>query len=82
MSLKEKLQQIKAASRGKLPPETAAVMAEATEQLKRDDYISHALGFGKVAPQFSLPDQQGAIYRSGELLSKGPLILTFYRGSW
>ena len=37
---------------------------------------------GERAPEFRLPDTSGKIVRSDDLLRSGPLVLTFYRGSW
>jgi len=82
MTLKETLQQMKSASRSKLTIEVAAVISGATEDLERSGIVSKALGPGKPAPAFVLTDAQGVRYNSQELLFKGPLILTFYRGSW
>jgi hypothetical protein len=82
MTLKETLQQIKSASRSKLPAETAAIMSRATEQLKDSGVAGRALGEGQPAPDFTLPDWQGKQYDSREILANGPLILSFYRGSW
>lgn len=82
MSLNETLQAMKKASRAKIPPETAAVMARVTEDLARAGIKEHALQTGDRAPDFELSDWQGQLYSSRELLQKGPLILAFYRGSW
>jgi hypothetical protein len=82
MTLNETLQQIKLASRSRIPAEAATTMARATEKLKGSGIIKMALGPGKPAPGFALPDWQGNVYKSTELLTKGPLILHFYRGSW
>ena len=82
MTLKDTLLQIKSASRAKLPAETAATMSRTTEQLKASGATGMALGAGRKAPDFSLPDWQGTQYDSREILAHGPLILSFYRGSW
>lgn len=82
MTLNETLQQIKSASRSKIPAEAAAVMTRATEQLRDSGIIKMALEPGKPAPEFELPDCLGNNYSSAKLLTKGPLILHFYRGSW
>lgn len=82
MSLNETLQQLKSASRAKLPPEVAAIMAQATTQLESSGIVRMALHPGEPAPEFELPDSLGNNYSSVELLAKGPLILNFYRGSW
>jgi peroxiredoxin len=41
-----------------------------------------ALGFGEVAPSFSLPDANGARVDLASLLANGPVVLIFYRGGW
>jgi peroxiredoxin len=37
---------------------------------------------GDKAPEFTLPDQTGTDVSSKELLHKGPLVVSFYRGLW
>ena len=34
------------------------------------------------APGFSLPDQRGQTVTSAQLLSRGPVMIVFYRGHW
>jgi hypothetical protein len=82
MTLNETLQQLKAASRSRVPAEAAAVMARSAEELKNSGLIGRALVPGNPAPVFDLQDWQGNSYNSTELLAKGPVILSFYRGSW
>jgi peroxiredoxin len=41
-----------------------------------------AIGLNQQAPDFELPDPQGKVISSLDLLAKGPLVVTFYRGSW
>ncbi|MDN2662486.1 peroxiredoxin-like family protein [Psychromonas sp. 14N.309.X.WAT.B.A12] len=43
---------------------------------------SNALKLGDKAPRFTLPNQQGKLTSLDDLLAKGPVIVTFYRGSW
>ena len=43
---------------------------------------SDALKLGQAAPHFELPNQQGKSTLLTELLAKGPVVVTFYRGSW
>jgi len=40
------------------------------------------LKVGSRAPDFSLPDAFGNATRLSDLLARGPVILTFYRGAW
>lgn len=37
---------------------------------------------GQKLPEFHLPDTAGRVVSSTEILSKSPLLLTFYRGGW
>jgi peroxiredoxin len=41
-----------------------------------------ALNVGKRAPEFLLPDVDGRLVSSRELLQRGPLVVSFMRGSW
>ena len=82
MTLNETLQQIKSASLSRIPAEAASAMTRAAEQLENSGIIKMALGPGKPAPEFELPDCFDNSYNSTALLANGPLILHFYRGSW
>ncbi|WP_041521873.1 peroxiredoxin-like family protein [Gilvimarinus agarilyticus] len=41
-----------------------------------------ALAVGQQAPRFNLPNQVGTRVELDALLREGPVVLTFYRGSW
>lgn len=41
-----------------------------------------ALKVGDKCPPFAMPSADGAIVTSAELLARGPLVLSFYRGAW
>ena len=83
MSLQHKLDAFKADfESNKAPPEVVAVMRKATADLIASGQAERSLKAGMKAPDFALPDAHGATVRSAELLKKGPLVLTFYRGVW
>ena len=42
----------------------------------------HAIKIGAKAPIFELPNPQGKTISLTSLLNKGPVVITFYRGSW
>jgi peroxiredoxin len=44
--------------------------------------IARMAAAGRRAPAFVLPDANGKPVSSAELLRKGPLVVTFYRGLW
>ncbi len=46
------------------------------------DSGANALQPGDHAPNFELPDGDGLLWRSEDLLRSGPLVIIFYRGRW
>ena len=82
MSLNETLQQMRAAALGRIPAEKAAIMTKTTADLVNSGITDKALSRGDRAPEFVLEDFMGQPHVSRELLTKGPLVLSFYRGSW
>jgi len=57
-------------------------MRRATEELIASGAAARALKAGDRAPEFALKDASGREIASRELLAKGPLVVTFYRGVW
>jgi peroxiredoxin len=87
MSLQAKLDAFKADfEAGKppynVPPPVIETMHRATAELIASDAASRAKKAGDIAPSFSLKDPDGNVVSSGELLKKGPLVVSFYRGVW
>jgi hypothetical protein len=41
-----------------------------------------ALKVGDLAPPFELANQHGVLVRSGDLLARGSLVITFFPGHW
>lgn len=82
MSLSEKLAATRAASAGRIPPERAAIMERATDDLRKSGILGRIVGVGRRAPAFELANHDGRRVASSDLLAGGPLILSFFRGSW
>lgn len=82
MSLAEKLKEKKAGFVSQVPAEVLEKMMRAGAELKDSGIAERALGVGAKAPTFNLENQDGTTVSSEELLGKGPMILTFYRGKW
>ena len=57
-------------------------MARATAELIESGQAQRAKKTGDAAPEFSLKDPEGNPVSSRELLAKGPLVVSFYRGVW
>ncbi|MBN8904557.1 MAG: AhpC/TSA family protein [Rhodospirillales bacterium] len=53
-----------------------------TAELIAAGHALHAKKAGDKAPEFGLKDSDGDVVSSSELLAKGPLVVSFYRGVW
>jgi hypothetical protein len=82
MSLREQLEELKKGTLSRLNPEDATVMATATEELVRSGIARGAKQVGDRAPDFALPNASGETIALSALLARGPVVLTFYRGTW
>jgi peroxiredoxin len=57
-------------------------MARATAELIESGQAQRARKAGDTAPLFTLNDPGGNLVSSRDLLAKGPLVVSFYRGFW
>jgi peroxiredoxin len=64
------------------PAQVHVVMKRATDELIASGQAGRTLKVGDKAPVFTLNDPEGNPVSSAELLSKGPLVVSFYRGVW
>jgi len=62
--------------------EVLDTMSRATAELSESGQAQRARKAGDVAPDFTLNDPEGKEVSSRDLLAKGPLVLSFYRGVW
>jgi peroxiredoxin len=65
-----------------VPAETQAIHAQAVAEFKQQHLAANILPMGAKAPAFELPDHDGKIVSSSDLLGKGRLVLCFIRGRW
>ena len=82
MSLQEKLNALKAKAAASRPPEIRAVLEQGVTELRGSGILERMLKAGARAPQFALPDQNEVTVRSADMLTRGPLVISFYRGHW
>lgn len=82
MGLQKKLNDFRARVESDLSREAVAMMHRATDEIRASGILEHVLKAGEKAPEFSLPNVDGDIVSSKELLEKGTLVLSFYRGVW
>jgi hypothetical protein len=61
--------------------EGKALRLRAIEEVRRSG-AAPGLVLGEQIPDFMLPDAYGQEVSSKELLARGPLVISFYRGEW
>jgi hypothetical protein len=82
MNLRETLRRYKAGVLSRVSAADAAIMEKATEDLIRSGIAERTKKIGDQAPDFTLPDAGGDMVRFADLLARGPVVVTFYRGAW
>ncbi len=82
MSLEQQLAAMREGAAKRIPADSLATMHRATEQLQQSGLAERALGVGDHMPVFALLNQDGSEVQSADLLTRGPLVLTFFRGIW
>lgn len=82
MNLQQEIEALKNQFYRDLPEQTKIVIQSVTKKLKQSDIIERCCKVGDKAPDFSLPNIRGERIQSSDILAKGPLVLTFYRGGW
>jgi peroxiredoxin len=87
MSLQAKLDAFKVDFEAGRPPygvlrSVIETMHRATAELVASGAASRAKKAGDIAPDFFLKDPEARAVSSADLLRRGPLVLSFYRGVW
>jgi peroxiredoxin len=70
------------ASAKKMPPEAIAAGKKGVEEVAASGVLKTALNVGGTMPSFTLGDARGKPVSGAALLTKGPLVVVFYRGAW
>ena len=82
VTLNQQLDSLTAKLRAMVPAERLLVVDRFAEELVKSGLADRALKAGDQAPGFELPDGDGMLWRSDDLLRNGPLVIVFYRGRW
>ncbi len=82
MTLKTQIDAFEVQKKANVTADILNLMDVTTEKLIAEQLSNHALKVGDKFPIFELPDSTGKQISSTELLAKGPLVLSFYRGGW
>jgi len=81
-TLREILTERRAKTVQYVPAETLAVHARVVAELRAQGLAAKSLAVGARMPEFSLPDHNGKVVSSADLLGHGRLIVCFFRGRW
>jgi len=82
MSLQDQIDGYKAGFVQKAPSNVQELMKLATQNLAATGIVDKAPKVADTLAPFSLPNQNGGIVKLADLLAKGPVVVTFYRGGW
>lgn len=66
----------------KLLPELESAYDQLVQRIAATEAEKHAPVVGEMMPDFIMPDSEGNLVDLGELIAKGPLVISFNRGSW
>ena len=81
-TLRQELEERKALAAQYVPEDVQQVNQQTVEQLTTSGVADRTLPVGARAPHFELPDQDGKAVSFDELLSRGRLVICFFRGRW
>jgi len=82
MGLQEKLTRLRKGFEAQAPKEVVEIMHRSTNNLEKSGILDGTVKVGDQAPDFSLKNADGQEFSLKNLLSHGPVVLSFYRGKW
>ena len=82
MSLAERLDAIGEEAKKRVPEEKRAVMARTVEVLRASGIMDGVARVGSRLPELRLTNPRDEEVGSSDLLSRGAVVLTVFRGSW
>jgi peroxiredoxin len=82
MSLKAQIDAYNVQKEANLPADVLALMNTTNEELIAQHVRDNALQVGQKVANFSLENHCGDTVALTDLLAKGPVIISFYRGGW
>ena len=68
--------------RSVIPADITRLMDKATAELIQSKLADQVVGVGSEAPGFSLPNATGQPVTLSQMLTRGPVVISFYRGVW
>ena len=80
--VRKELDELREKSSKAAPPDRLRIYEQGIEEVRKSGVIDKALKVGDRAPDFELPDANGKKVKLSELLGRGPVVVTWYRGGW
>ena len=80
--VRKELEEFREKSSKNAPPERIRSYEQGIEEVRKSGVTDKALKVGDRAPDFELPDASGKKVKLSELLARGPVVVTWYRGGW
>jgi peroxiredoxin len=82
MTLQQQIEKMQEALLPMIPKNILDTLVSTTRELVESGIADKGLKKGERIPWFELPNATGSKISSDRLLQKGPLVISFYRGSW
>ena len=82
MSLEDQLAKIREAGAKRIPEDKRAILGKATQDLRDSGIMDSVIQVGDTLPPFALQNTDGAEVSSADLLAKGAVVMTVFRGHW
>jgi peroxiredoxin len=82
MSMEDELEGQRQRAYAQRSPQERKVRADAVIEVADAKIAERAVSVGEPVPEFHLPSITGTVVDSSELLGRGPLVISFYRGGW
>jgi len=82
MSLTEQLNELKQQLGREIPRDILVEIGQFVGKLVQSGIAKTGCQAGDKVPSFVLPNVSGSMVASEDILAKGPMVLSFYRGAW
>jgi peroxiredoxin len=80
--VRKELEEFREKASKNAPADRLRVYEQGIEEVRKSGVIAKALRVGDRAPDFELPNAAGKEVKLSELIARGPVVLTWYRGGW
>ncbi len=82
MTLNQALRDLNSKGLAQMPPTAKAILQTGLKELLASGLAEKALQVGQKVPDGELPNAFGQVLSIQDLYAQGPLVISFYRGSW